>query len=324
MRAVIYYRKSTDRDDKQANSLEHQLNNCRRIAKVNSYDVFKEIWESRSAKIEGTRPWFNELIKLCKTWKIDYIIIDEPKRLSRNNLDTSRIIDLLDKKQIKWIYWTSREYKAENSRDKFLLQLDLSLSKMDNEDRAKDIKDKMNSCIENTWRFLWKAPFWYKNITIKKWHKEIIVDKLEAKVVKEIFSLRLENKAFSTIANILKKKYKDKINISFQANRIHQLSCKKFYYWVFSWNWKEIIWTHKPLITKEVYDLANWVWKWVHEKTETILKREYRPYILKWFIKDTSWICLTSYIKKWFTYYNNQYRSDMNVCINENLLFEKI
>jgi DNA invertase Pin-like site-specific DNA recombinase len=41
------------------------------------------------------------MIEICKSKKIDYIICDEPKRLSRNNLDTSRLIDLLDKKQIK-------------------------------------------------------------------------------------------------------------------------------------------------------------------------------------------------------------------------------
>ena len=56
------------------------------------------------------------LIKICKTWKIDYIIINEPKRLSRNNLDTVKIIDLMDKKLA-----TSREYNSDNSRDKFLL-----------------------------------------------------------------------------------------------------------------------------------------------------------------------------------------------------------
>jgi len=44
---------------------------------------------------------FNEMIRLCKLKKVDYIICDEPKRLSRNNIDTSRLIDLLDKKQIK-------------------------------------------------------------------------------------------------------------------------------------------------------------------------------------------------------------------------------
>jgi hypothetical protein len=74
----------------------------------------------------------------------------------------------MDKKLIKGVLATSREYRSDNSRDKFLLQLDLSLSKMDNEDRAKDIKDKMTTCIKNTKRFLGKAPFGYDNITIKK------------------------------------------------------------------------------------------------------------------------------------------------------------
>lgn len=324
MNVIIYYRKSTDRDDKQANSLEHQLKNCRKTAEVNSLKIYKEIWESRSAKTEWTRPWFNELIKICKTWRIDYIIIDETKRLSRNNIDTSRIIDLLDKKQIKAILGTSREYNCDNSRDKFLLQLDLSLSKMDNEDRAKDIKDKMASCINNTGRFLWKAPFWYKNITIRKWHKDIIVDKNESKIVKEIFSLRLENKAYSTIANILETKYGNKINLNYKANRIHNLVNKTFYYWVFTWNWKAIIWSHKPLITKETFDKANSVWKWVHQQIETIRKREYREYPLKWLIRDSSWIYLTGYVNKGITYYGNQYRSDVKVCLNSNKLFDKI
>ena len=43
MNVIIYYRKSTDRDDKQANSLEHQLNNCRKTAELKSLKVFKEI-----------------------------------------------------------------------------------------------------------------------------------------------------------------------------------------------------------------------------------------------------------------------------------------
>lgn len=43
MKAIIYFRKSTDRDDKQANSLEHQLVNCRRIVNLNSLNVIEEI-----------------------------------------------------------------------------------------------------------------------------------------------------------------------------------------------------------------------------------------------------------------------------------------
>lgn len=325
MKTIIYYRKSTDRDDKQANSLEHQLENCLRVAEKYNLEVVKKIGESRSAKTEWTRPWFNELVNICKKWKIDFIIIDEPKRLSRNNIDTSRIIDLLDKKLIKWVLGTSREYKADNSRDKFLLQLDLSLSKMDNEDRSKDVKEKMQTCVNNTRRFLGKAPFGYKNITIKKWHKDIIVDKKEAEIVKEIYRLRLENKAYNTIVLYLKEKYWNKFDLCLKANRIQKLVSKKFYYWVFSWNWKEIIWSHKPLISKEIYDKANNIWKWVHERFNTIENkpREYRSYHLKWFVKDSSWILLSWYIQKGHKYYMNQPRSEEKVNINENIIFNR-
>jgi DNA invertase Pin-like site-specific DNA recombinase len=56
MKTIIYYRKSTDRDDKQANSLEHQLANCLKVVEKYKLDVVKQIGESKSAKTEFTRP----------------------------------------------------------------------------------------------------------------------------------------------------------------------------------------------------------------------------------------------------------------------------
>lgn len=325
-KAIIYYRKSTDRDDKQANSLEHQLWNCRRTANNYKLDVIEEIWESKSAKLEWTRDWFNKLLKLCKTWKIDYIIIDEPKRLSRNNLDSARVIDLFDKKLIKWIYSTWRFYSAEQINDIFLLQLDLSLSKMDNAHRSKEISEKMLTCTTNTKRFLWRAPFWYKNVTLKKWYKDIVIDEKEAKLVKDVFRLRLENKSYKTIARILKEKYSKKIDFDFHANRIQKLWTTKFYYWVFTWAWKEMIWSHIPLVSKEVFEKARIVWKWVHEQEKTLLKNETisNSYYFKWLLKDSFWYKLSGYKKKWIIYYLSQTRSPQQLNINENLIFEQL
>jgi len=50
MKAVIYIRKSTDRDDKQALSLESQLDFCRSVAKSEKLEVIEVIEESKSAK----------------------------------------------------------------------------------------------------------------------------------------------------------------------------------------------------------------------------------------------------------------------------------
>ena len=79
------------------------------------------------------------------------------------------------------------------------------------------------------------------------------------------------------------------------------------------WEWKEIIWSHKALISKDTYNKANNVGQWVFERDITIKvkPREHRNHYLKWFIKDTSWILLTWYSQKGISYYWNQYRSDM-------------
>lgn len=58
----------------------------------------------------------------------------------------------------------------------------------------------------------------------------------EAKVVKEIFDLRLENKALSSIGKILEAKYGATINLKYRPNRIFKLVHNKFYYGVFVWN----------------------------------------------------------------------------------------
>ncbi|WP_428738713.1 recombinase family protein [Sulfurimonas sp.] len=49
-------------------------------------------------------------------------------------------------------------------------------------------------------------------------------------MVKEIFQLRLEGKAYNTIALYLKKKYKKTIELNYTAQRIHKIVCNKFYY----------------------------------------------------------------------------------------------
>lgn len=192
---------------------------------------------------------------------------------------------------------------------------------MDNEDRSKDVKDKMETCIKNTKRFLSKAPYWYKNITIKKWHKDIILDKKEAQIVKEIFELRLESKSFWKIALILKEKYWNSLNIRLEANRIQKIITKKFYYWVFEWNGQEIVWSHKPIISKETFDKANG-FKWVFEIKKNQEKWT-RLYHLKGFIKDASWINLCAYQKAGHTYYINQYRSNEKLNIREDIIFDK-
>ena len=100
-RVIIYCRKSTDRDDKQQNSLESQLSACTRTIETNNFTLVDTFVESASAKKSGKRPVFESLLSLCRKGKIDYIVVDEASRLSRNNTDSAKILGLLEEEHIK-------------------------------------------------------------------------------------------------------------------------------------------------------------------------------------------------------------------------------
>lgn len=321
MKTIIYYRKSTDTDDKQQNSLEHQLNNCRKTAELNNLVIYKEIWESKSAKTEFTREWFNEMIKHAKLGRVDYIICDEPKRLSRNNLDTSRIIDLLDKKQIKGILCTSREYHGENSRDKFLLQLDLSLSKMDNEDRAKDTKDKMITAFKKG-QWLGKAPPWYKNITLKKWHKSIEVDLEKVPFIKRAFELRTMWYSLNKLREYLFENWvHNRTWNRYSIEQVKKILKNKFYIWIMEWWWLENKWNHSPIISESLFYQASWK----KPKTETIYTLRKWKFNFTWLLRwQEENLAMSWYQKKWHIYYQAWFNSKVKINISEKLLFEKI
>jgi DNA invertase Pin-like site-specific DNA recombinase len=72
-----------------------------RTIEKNNFTLVETFIESASAKKSGKRPVFDSMLTLCKKGKIDYIIVDEASRLSRNSTDSARILGLLEEKQIE-------------------------------------------------------------------------------------------------------------------------------------------------------------------------------------------------------------------------------
>jgi len=91
MKAIIYARKSTDREDRQIQSLTDQLKWCEETAQNLWYDVVDIISESITGKTPEIRPWFKKMLKLLKEWKADRVITWKVNRLARNPIDQSYI-----------------------------------------------------------------------------------------------------------------------------------------------------------------------------------------------------------------------------------------
>lgn len=102
LKYAIYARKSTEGYERQVRTIKDQIADCRALARRNGLQVVGKPYEERkSAKVSKKRPVFSELLKQVKKGEIDGIISWHPDRLSRNMLEGSILIDMLNLGQLK-------------------------------------------------------------------------------------------------------------------------------------------------------------------------------------------------------------------------------
>lgn len=107
MKVCIYLRKSTDREDKQQLSLESQRAECETLCKREGFEIVHIYEEAISAKIEETRPKFQDMIDRCKKGDFEAIVSWKLDRLSRNPIDGAKLQTLIQRKHITKIHTVS-------------------------------------------------------------------------------------------------------------------------------------------------------------------------------------------------------------------------
>lgn len=110
----IYARKSTEDEGRQVRSIEDQISDCRALAKRLGLKVIGEpIRETKSAMEANNRPLFNQLLKEIKAGEINGIIAWHPDRLARNSIESGKIIDMLDKHELKDLRFHSHQFSND-------------------------------------------------------------------------------------------------------------------------------------------------------------------------------------------------------------------
>ena len=95
MRYFIYIRKSTDVEDKQMLSVDAQLYELKDFAAKYRMDIADIIIEKVTAKKPG-RKKFNRTLARIEAGEAQGILAWLPDRLSRNSVDSGKIIYMLD------------------------------------------------------------------------------------------------------------------------------------------------------------------------------------------------------------------------------------
>lgn len=96
LRFALYARKSSEDEGSQANSIEDQIEVCRKFAAKNSIEIVGEPFtEDKSARYAGKRKEFRRMISEIKKGHYDAILAYHPDRLARNMSEGGIITDML-------------------------------------------------------------------------------------------------------------------------------------------------------------------------------------------------------------------------------------
>lgn len=259
---VLYARKSTESDEKQALSIESQVKEMLAIADRDGLQVVDIRRESHSAKESGQRPVFKELLEDVRRGRYTGILTWAPDRLSRNAGDLGSVVDLMDENKLVEIRTYGQHFK-NSPNEKFLLMILCSQAKLENDNKSINVKRGLRTRCEMGLR---PGPAVVGYVNEKRLDKkcEVIIDEARAPIVKKIFEkVGYEKWTGRKIYHWLKFDLNFKTvngNKGLALGNIYLILENPFYYGVFEYPKKSgnfYTGRHEPIITKELFDLVQ-------------------------------------------------------------------
>lgn len=253
----LYARKSTEAEDRQALSIDSQIKEMMALAEKDGLEIVEVKKEAHSSKEVGQREVFNQMIKEIREGKYNGILTWAPDRLSRNAGDLGTIVDLMDQKLLLEIRTYGQKF-TNNPNEKFLLMILGSQAKLENDNKAVNVKRGLRTRCEMGWR-PGTAPTGYLNEKYVDRKCQVRVDPRRAPIIKQIFEKVAEEQWSG------RKIYRWLVDIGFKTKNgkylslanIYVLLRNTFYYGEFEYPLGSGNWyagKHVPIITKELFD----------------------------------------------------------------------
>lgn len=294
MKYIIYARKSTESEDRQALSINSQIEEMRQLAEKENLKVVKIFQESKSAKLPG-REIFGEMIEFIKSGKAEAILCWKIDRLSRNPVDEGLIKWMLQNETIKQIKTYDRDYNPEDNV--LLASIEFSMANQYIRDLSNNVKRGNRAKLENG-GWPGKAPIGYLN---NKADRSIYVDKKRAPFIQKIFEL------YSTGSYSLKEVtdkmydlgFRSKAGYKIHKSNIHKILTNPFYCGIMMKQGKFYPGRHEAVISKLIFDNAQSV---LLGKNHSKKQKLFFPY--RGFLRcGTCGCALTASLKKGHQYY---------------------
>ena len=257
IRYCLYARKSSEEEERQALSIDSQVQEMSKIAERDHLSVTAVKTEAHSAKNSGGRKVFNEIIDDVKNKKYNALLTWNPDRLSRNAGDLGQLIDLMDNNLLLEIR-TYNQVFHNSPNEKFLLMILGGQAKLENDNRSINVRRGLRTLAE---RGLWPgvAPIGYKNVGERGRRGVVKIDPLRGHIVQMMFEKAAEGWSQHRIRNWLREEL-DFISPNgkhISLSTVQLILRRPFYYGEFEYPKKSGNWykgAHRALITKEFFN----------------------------------------------------------------------
>ena len=246
----LYCRKSTEEEERQILSIEAQLAELREFAKQNNLFVVKEFYESKTAKEPG-REVFNFMLSEIEKGVASGILAWNPDRLARNSIDGGRIIYLVDTEKITSLKFPTFWFEP-TPQGKFMLSVAFGQAKYYTDNLRENILRGIRQKIRRG-ELSAKAPLGYFNEprlrTIEPDRKTFnkVKEVLWAFATGEYTLTKIQSKMFSL--GLVSKEGKP-----LHLSTIQGILSNPFYYGYFKYRGELHQGSHKPMISKKLFD----------------------------------------------------------------------
>lgn len=259
-RYCLYARKSSEPSDRQAMSIESQLNEMRSLASREGLCVVETKTESHSAKASGERPVFNGVIADLRARKYNAILTWAPDRLSRNAGDLGVLVDIMDQDLLVEIRTCNQTFTC-SPNDKFLLMILCSQAKLENDNKGINVLRGMRARVESG-RWPGVAPIGYVNSAIKGREGLVEPDPERAPIIRQVFEKVVDHGWSGTQVHHWLRQigFKTRTGTDLPYSSVYALLRRSFYYGRFEWpkgsgKWHQGL--HEPLIDYETFELTQ-------------------------------------------------------------------
>jgi len=250
LKYFIYCRKSSEDEERQILSIEAQLQELRDYAKQNSLFVIKEFFESRTAKEPG-RPIFNQMLSEIEKGNASGILAWNPDRLARNSIDGGKVIYLVDTQKITSLKFPTFWFDT-TPQGKFMLSVAFGQAKYYTDNLRENILRGIRQKLRRG-ELPAKAPLGYFN---EPRLRTIESNKTTFSKMKKILELFAEGN--HTLTQIRDKMFSlglvGKNGEPLHLSTIGNILTNPFYYGMFLYRGELMQGSHKPMISKKLFD----------------------------------------------------------------------